>query len=95
MAAATSDSINNTIVQQAQSKTTRSAPSALCIRIISVVLITLAIIAAVGSCAALILTTNLWFLLLSAVAGVCLSFGIVVNFALPIQRSSTNFLKEG
>ncbi|WP_041467974.1 hypothetical protein [Chlamydia felis] len=61
-------------------------PSTKLIRITSVVLIILAVLAVVGSCSALILTTNIWFLLLSAVGGLCLSLGIIVNFIGPVKK---------
>ncbi|SYX08913.1 hypothetical protein C834K_0455 [Chlamydia poikilotherma] len=88
MAAITSNSINTASIQQVQSKTKKFIPSTLCVRITSIVLITLAILAVVGSCAALILTTNLWFLLLSAAGGLCLSLGVIINFALPVKKES-------
>ncbi|QVE48972.1 hypothetical protein SBV42_04270 [Chlamydia crocodili] len=88
MTSITSDAINTTSIQQARSRTSKFIPSALCVRITSVILITLAILATVGSCAALIITLNLWFLLLSTVAGVCLSLGIIINFMLPVKKEN-------
>ncbi|WP_375793332.1 hypothetical protein O1W69_04320 [Chlamydia sp. 12-01] len=63
-------------------------PSTKFIRITSVVLITLSILAVVGSCAGLILTTSLWFLLLSVAAGLCLSLGIIINFTVPVKTEA-------
>ncbi|AAP05176.1 hypothetical protein [Chlamydia caviae] len=86
MAAITPHSSNTPSIQQTQSKTAKFIPSTTLIRITSAVLLTLAILAVVGSCAALILTTNLWFLLLSAAGGLCLSLGIIVNFTFPTKK---------
>ncbi|MEF9519921.1 hypothetical protein SBV45_04590 [Chlamydia crocodili] len=88
MAAITSNSINTASIQQVQSKTGKFVPSTLCVRITSAILITLAILAVVGSCAALILTTNLWFLLLSAAGGLFLSLGVIINFMLPVKKEA-------
>ncbi|WP_349821372.1 hypothetical protein ABCH17_04945 [Chlamydia abortus] len=68
---------NTSFISRLQNKTANFVQSTIFSRIISVVLITLAVIATAGSCTAMILTLNLWFMLLSVVGGILLSLGMM------------------
>ncbi len=76
---------NTSCISRLQTKAVDFVHSKTVSRIISVVLITLAVIATAGSCVAMTLTLNLWFLLLSAVGGVLLSLGIMSIFMLNVK----------
>ncbi|WP_416336378.1 hypothetical protein [Chlamydia psittaci] len=76
---------NTSCISRLQAKAVDFIHSKTVSRIISVALITLAIVATVGSCVAMTLTLNLWFLLLSAVGGVALSLGIMSIFILNVK----------
>ncbi|CAG9046639.1 hypothetical protein NVRI1_01004 [Chlamydia abortus] len=68
---------NTSFISRLQNKTANFVQSTIFSHIISAVLITLAVISTAGSCVAMILTLNLWFMLLSIVGGIFLSLGIM------------------
>ncbi|WP_139414324.1 hypothetical protein [Chlamydia abortus] len=79
---------NISFISRLQNKTANFVHSTIFFRIISVVLITLAVIATVGSCVAMTLTLNLWFALLSVVGGILLSLGIMSIFTLTVKQQA-------
>ncbi|QXE27161.1 hypothetical protein [Chlamydia buteonis] len=79
---------NTSFIGRLPNKAANFVHSTIFSRIISVALITLAIIATVGSCVAMILTLNLWFALLSVVGGILLALGIMSIFTWTVKQQA-------